>query len=259
MKNKLLSLAFVIIISTLIFSACNLPNRQAAQNQTPSSTVNSIAIVSTPTPVLPLCDNLYYPNTLGDTWDYSGSNTAIGAYNRTDTITNSGDQTFTLQTTLSNVTYSVEYTCSSTGLTSVNPIQQYAGALVNNLVTNVNVKLNSNSGISLPANIKPGDTWQQTADGEATTQDFSLNGQFVFDYTAVGYETVTVPFGTYNALRVDATIRIEVSALKIQAGTYTITFWMVPHIGIIKSQGTSHIPGVEFTDTMELIDFNSTP
>ena len=79
---------------------------------------------------------------------------------------------------------------------------------------------------------------------EATSPELNLSGRFVFDYTAVGYENVTVPFGTFNALRVDATIRIEVSGFRIQAGTYTTSTWLVPEIGMVKSEGTSHVPGL---------------
>jgi hypothetical protein len=86
-----------------------------------------------------------------------------------------------------------------------------------------------------------------------------LNGTFVFNYIAVGYENVTVTFGTFNALRVDATIRIEVSSFRILAGTYTTTAWMVPEIGIVKSEGTSHLPSVDFTDAMQLTSFAPSP
>lgn len=257
MKNKPLSIIIVLILSTLLLSACNLPNRQTTQAQIPTPITSTIP-ESSPVPT-PLCNNQYFANTTGDTWDYSGDNSAIGAYTRTDTIINSSADAFTVETTLSNVTYSVTYACSSTGLTATNPIQQYVGALLSSPNAPVNVKLTSNSGISLPSKIISGDTWQQTADWDATSQELNLNGRFVFDYTAVGYESVTVPFGTFNALRVDATIRIEVSSLRILAGTYTTTTWMVPDIGIVKSEGTSHVPGVDFTDRLELTKFTPAP
>ena len=47
--------------------------------------------------------------------------------------------------------------------------------------------------------------------------------------------------GTFNALRVDATIRIEVSAFQIEAGTYTTSTWLAPDVGMVKSEGTSHV------------------
>jgi len=257
MKNKLFSIVSVLVLSTLILSACNLPSRQTIRASTPTLITATIP-ESSPTPSSQ-CDNQYFPNTLGVAWEYSGTNSAAGAYTRTDTITNSGVDSFTQGTTQSNVTYSVTYTCSSIGLTSTDPIQQYAGALLSAPNAPLNVNLTSNSGTSLPARITPGDAWQQTADWNAISPELSLNGRFVFDYTALGYENVTVPFGTFNALCVDATIKIEVSGFRILAGTYTTTTWWVPEVGIVKSEGTSHVPGIDFTDSMELTRFASAP
>jgi hypothetical protein len=158
-----------------------------------------------------------------------------------------------------NVTYSVDYTCSAEGLTATNPIQQYLGALLSDPNTPVSVTLTSNSGISLPATIKTDDSWQQIANWEGSTKDISMNGRFVFNYTAVGYESITVPYGTFNALRVNTTIRIEVSGFRILAGTYSYSFWLVPNIGIIKSEGTSHVSGVDFTDSLALTNFVTSP
>ena len=257
MKNKLLSTILVLILSTLLFSACNLPSRQTTRAQTSTPTTATI-LESASTPTY-LCDNQYFPNATDDSWVYSGINSAIGSYSRTDTITNSSTEAFTQQSNLSGVTYPVTYTCSTAGLTATDPIQQYVGALLSGPNAPVNVKLTSNSGISLPAKIIPGDTWQQTANWEATSQELNLNGRFVFDYTAVGYENVTVPFGTFNALRVDATIQIEVSGFRILAGTYATTTWMVPDVGIVKSEGASHITGVDYTESMELTRFTPLP
>jgi hypothetical protein len=259
LKNKLLSLSFVLILSTLIFSACNLPSRQTTQAHTPTPTTASI-LKSAPIPIpISLCDNQYFPNSTGDTWDYSGTNSVIGPYTRTDTITTTNAEAFTQQTNLTGVTYPVTYSCSSSGLTAIDPIQQYIGALLSSPNAPVYVKLTSNSGISLPGKIVPGDTWQQTASFEATSSELNLNGRFVFDYTAVGYENVTVPFGTFKALHVDTIIRIEVSGFRILAGTYTITSWMVTDVGIVKSEGASHVTGIEFTDNMELTGFIPSP
>lgn len=257
MKRKYTFIAVAIILSTLLFSSCNLPSKQSIPTQTPTAVTNTP--ITSPAPTTSLCDNLYLPNTVGDSWEYSGNNSAVGAYTRTDAITASSDKAFTVDSNISNVVYSVDYTCADAGLTAMNPIQQYLGAILSGSNAPMNVTLISASGISLPAKINPGDSWQQTADWEASAKDFSMNGRFVFDYTAVGYESITVPFGTVNALRVNAIIRIEVSGFRILAGTYTTTVWMAPNVGIVKSEGTSHIPGVEFTDNLELVDFISPP
>jgi hypothetical protein len=246
-----------LILSMLVLSSCNLPSRQVLQAETPTSTSAWLPEIS-PTPIN-LCDNQYFPSRLGDTWQYSGSNTAIGTYSRTDTVTRSRAEVFIVSTTLADVTYGVNYGCSPAGLTDNDPIQQYVGALLSGPNAPVNVKLTSSSGITLPATVAPGNTWQQTAEWEASSKELNLNGRLVFNYTAVGYEIVTVPFGTFNALRVDATIRIEVSGFRILAGTYTTSTWMVPDIGIVKSEGTSHVPGVDFSDGMQLTSFAPSP
>ena len=251
--------AFIVtlILSMLVLSSCNLPARQLDQVETPTQSI-LIQPVASPTPAN-LCDNQYSPSALGDSWEYSGSNSALGAYSRTDTVTSSAAEAFTVDTTISGLSYGVNYACTAAGLVANDPVQQYAGALLNIPNVPVNVKLTSNSGISLPSVINPGDTWQQSADFEATSQSFNLNGRFVFNYTAIGFEDVTVPLGSFNALRVDATIRIEVSGFRILAGTYTTSTWMVPGIGVVKSEGTSHVPGVEFTDGIQLSKFSSIP
>ncbi|HSB65649.1 MAG TPA: hypothetical protein VLD65_03670 [Anaerolineales bacterium] len=257
MTKRLLSVVIIFFLATFVLSACNFPSRQL--NNAYTSVPSSVPVLqSTPTPT-PLCGNPYFPNKVGDRWEYAGTNSFVSNYTRTDTITSSSDSTFTQETTLADVTYSVQYNCSSAGITSANPIQQYAGALLSSPDSPVSVNLSSNMGTSLPAMINPGDTWQQSADFAATSQQLNVNGRFVFDYNAVGYENITLPSGTYNALRVNGTIRIEVTGLHILAETYTTTVWLVPEIGMVKSEGTSHVTGVNFTDSMQLTSFTPAP
>ena len=257
MKYKTMSVVIGLLLLSLLLSACNLPSRQSVQEQSPTPPL-AIAPAHTPTPT-PLCDNQFFPTTKGDAWEYSGTNSSLGAYTRSDTITISGGDAFTLESKLAGVSYTVNFTCTSGGLVAADPVQQYAGAILSSPDAPVDVKIGNMEGTTLPAKINPGDTWQQTADFEASSKDLNLNGRFVFDYTAIGYENVTVPFGTFNTLHVDATIRIEVTGLRILAGTYTLSTWMAPGVGIVKSEGTSHVPGVDFTDSMQLTRFTTMP
>ncbi len=255
MSKRFLAILILFILVVLILTACNMPGRQFMITPTPAG---NQGLQSTPTPT-PLCANPYFPNTNGDKWEYSGANTVLGAYTQTDTIINSGSVSFTQQVTQTGTSYTVPYDCSPSGLASTNPIQQYAGALLNNPQIPVTVTLTSTSGISLPTKITPGDTWQQTADWDASSKQINMNGRFVFEYTAVGYEEISVPAGNYNALRVDATVRVELTGFHILAGTYTTTSWWVPEVGMVKSEGTSHVSGFNFTDSMELTRFAPGP
>jgi len=241
----------------LLLTACNLPSKPALQAQSPTSpAINAPAV--TPTPAR-LCDNSFFPNSEGISWEYSGNNNVLGAYSRTDTVTASSGDAFTLETQLAGVSYAVNYSCTADGLVAADPVQQYAGAILSSPDMPVNLKLGAVSGTTLPTRINPGDTWQQTAEWEASSTDLNVNGRFVFDYAAVGYENITVPFGNYNALRIDVGVRIQVSGLHIPAGSYAVSLWMAPGVGIVKSQGTSHVPQVDFSDSMELTRFVSSP
>jgi hypothetical protein len=257
MNKKFLLIVAVLLPAALILSACNLPRNE--MNSTPTFDKQTFQGNETPTPVPSLCDNLYFPNTFGDSWEYAGSTSATGDYSRTDTVTHSNADSFSVESNTSGMPYTVDYTCTAEGLVATNPIQQYLGAILASLNTQVSIHLISNSGISYPANINPGDSWQQTAEWEASAQGFSMNGRFVFDYTATGYETVTVSSGTFDALRVNSTIRIEVSDFRIQYGTYEMTTWMAPNVGIIKSEGRSNVPNVEFSDMLELVRYTVSP
>ena len=257
MNRKFFFIVTAIILPTLLLSACNLPNRLTAEGTIPAT--NSITALSTPTPVPSLCENLYFPNTSGDAWEYAGSTSATGAYTRTDSITSSATDSFTVQSTVSEMSYNVDYSCTPAGLVAVNPIQQYLGPILNALNGQVTLNLISNSGISLPKNINPGDTWQQIIEWEGSAQGMSTNGRLVIDYTAAGYETVTVASGTYDALKVNTSIRIEISNFRIQYGSYEITTWMAPNVGIIKSQGSSNVPNVQFSDSLELNQYSPAP
>src|SRR4030066_862231 len=157
-RKSYLIVAF-LILSMGILSSCNLPTRQTLQTQTPTPASITSAVEYTPTPIVSMCDNVFFPNASGDTWEYSGSNTAIGAYTRTDAVSNSGDKAFTVDSKLSGVTYPVGYTCTETGLIANNPIQQYLGALLSGPDAPLSIILISNSGISLPATITIGDSW----------------------------------------------------------------------------------------------------
>jgi len=257
MNRKISLMVVVFMLVTLVLSACNLPRNE--MYHIPTVEAPTFQSNETPTPLPSLCDNLYFPNTPGDTWEYAGSTTATGDYSRTDTVTQLNTDSFSVESNTSGLPYTVDYTCTEAGLVATNPIQQYLGAILASLNTQVSIQLISNSGVSLPANIHPGDSWQQTAEWDASAQGFSMNGRFVFDYTATGYETVTVSSGTFDALRVNTTIRIEVSDFRIQYGTYEMTTWMAPNVGIIKSEGRSNVPNVDFSDQLELIRYTVTP
>lgn len=269
MQTKFIVLGIVLVAGLLLLTYCNLPNRESTEvvvtpTTTPQMTITPTADLtttspSTPTRAITLCDHPYQPSNVGDTWVYAGSSSTRAVSTRTDRVIKSSETAFTIKSELPGVDYTVDYTCTAQGLVADNPVQQYLGALLASPSQQLEVKLISASGISLPAEIKPGDTWQQVAEVDAKIRGTSANGWLVYDYKAVGFETVTVPFGTFEALRVVADIRIEVTPFRILAGTFTVTSWLVEDIGMVKSEGTSDVPGVDFSGTLELTEFTGSP
>jgi hypothetical protein len=271
MTRKYILIAATLLISVLLLTYCNLPARQSSREVTatpttrPEETVSAPVLSSTetaaPTPTRKptMCDNTYQPARSGDTWVYQGSNTARQSYTRTDKVVKSATDAFNVESTVETITYSVDYSCTEAGLVANNPIQQYLGALLATPSSNLEVTLISASGVSLPARIDPGDQWQQVAEADAKINGTPTNGRIIFDYNAIGIEEVRVPAGTYEAMRVDTEIRIEVTLFRIPAGSYALTMWLAPDVGIIKTEGTSHVTGIEFSDALELVEFTPAP
>jgi hypothetical protein len=86
-----------------------------------------------------------------------------------------------------------------------------------------------NDGVSLPGDIQQGDDWSQTVGVQVSagnqTMDFTIDSTF----KALGYETVTVPAGTFNALKV------EESSDMGGPNPTVITLWYAQYIGPIKT------------------------
>jgi len=127
------------------------------------------------------------------------------------------------------------------------------------------IKTENASGVSIPKNINAGDQWVYTLDftgkmdlagssGEAQGNDKS-------HYSALGMESVTVPAGTFNAMKVqvDTTLDISVTVQGLNVPVAFISsyvYWYVPGTGWVKAAGTGSIGGDGFSETIELQWFN---
>lgn len=116
-------------------------------------------------------------------------------------------------------------------------------------------------GVTLPANPKPGDTWSQTtrisAGVQAGGQNIGAEVQIKESCRAVRMESVTVPAGKFNALRVDCTeetttkantganvpgVNINVPGVNVGSGSVDVsgtskrTDWYAASVGLVKSK-----------------------
>jgi hypothetical protein len=209
-----------------------------------------------------LCTNTYYPVRQGATWTYMSTGGPAGEYSFTDTITSVQGEAFTLSTQIGDITRTQEWNCTPEGLVALQ-LGGAPAAMLNSQDIQLNLNVTSATGITFPNQIDPGDQWQQTMDFSgnvsmtAQREQAEATGSAQMDFSAIGNENVTVPAGTFEALKVQVNVTLNINAtyqsitLPVSfTGAYT--YWFVPNVGWVKASGTGNVLGNSFTDTTEL-------
>ncbi len=269
MNKNYYRLPFYLMLISYTLSSCGLPAPSQIKSPTASPTPASVMVASTTTPQAQLtpttetsgspCDNDYFPSDDDATWTFAGNNSKTGDFTRTDTVTDSTDNGFTITTQLTKVSYTQEFTCTDAGLINLNPVSGELSSLLSGPSGTVVVNRNFASGITIPKDLAGaiGQSWQQVFGWEAINSDTSNKGEFTTYFTAMGLEVVHVPPGSFDAMRIDARIEIEIGTYQKTYGTYTTSIWLGKDVGLLKSEGSMKMPGVDFTDTLELISYDS--
>jgi len=263
---------FGLFIILIIITACSQTGDESIETVEETTTLEVVTVPAAtkepvtsveenvPTAETGLCANPYYPVLEGSTWNYMSTSTLADNYSFTDTITSIRNDGFTLTTTYDNLTRTQEWACTPEGLVAV----QLGGGL-NSPSTNLEVETQKASGVTYPVEINAGDTWQHSLDFTGT-MDIAGNpgaatGTTQSDFTAIGVESVTVPAGTFNAMKVQVmtTINIDVSfqGSNIPVNfSSTTTSWYVEGTGWVKSVSEGDFAGQSYTETMELQWYN---
>jgi len=267
--KTILSLLLIIIFVTACSSATNTPPVQPQTTETPQTNATEPATVTAEGDGMPvtgqgLCANAYYPIREGATWSYKSSGGPAGEYSFTDTITSVRDDGFTLSTQFGDLTRTQEWGCQSEGLVAL----QFGGApaaMLNAQNMQLNLEINNVSGVTFPSEINAGDQWQHNLDFEGNVtvanEEGAATGNAQTSFNAVGNESVTVPAGTFDALKiqVDTTLNINVTYQGLSVpvtffGSYT--YWFVQGVGWVRASGTGEVAGTSFSETMELQSYN---
>ncbi len=219
-----------------------------------------------------LCYNPYYPVALGvsHTYQVTGAPSPV-----TNTITDISEDGFTETWVSSDSTLIQKWECRPEGL--VNMTSAFDEETIAAITEDITFVGDSTvEGISIPASLNIGDIWKQEYSGAISPEDDDT--QFIFtttvSRTAVGIETVNVPAGTFEAIRVDSIIEMD-STLKTPDGTIPFltssaagSLWLVEGIGAVKvtsgmvAEGKELQPGkelpisVEVTIMHELLEYN---
>jgi hypothetical protein len=211
-----------------------------------------------------ICANAYYPVRQGATWNYKSSGGPAGEYSFTDTITAVREDGFTLSTQIGDLTRTQEWICSAEGLAALQ-LGGAPAAMLNAQNIQMNLDVTNATGVTFPSQVNVGDQWQQNLDftGNVTmmNEEAEAEGNAQMNFNAVGMESVTVPAGTFEALKVETNVNLNINAsyagitLPVTfSGDYT--YWFAEGVGWVKATGTGNALGNSFSDTTELQSYN---
>ncbi len=214
----------------------------AAPASAPQST-----LASSPAPSA--CDNDVFPVKTGATWTYSGQFNKE-AYTRVVTVSNLSVDSFAARTQITDASGNTlvdttdTWQCTTAGL--IEPAGPL-GATLQSAAGSTGIKVLSASGVTIPTQIKAGDKWGQVTQLEMSTGGTPTQTTLTYEFTAFGAEQVTVPAGTFNAMKVQ--VRASTQAM-ISGQSVAVTVsgfeWFAPGVGHVKSSETVYAFGIPF-------------
>jgi hypothetical protein len=205
------------------------------------------------------CSNPYQPIVAGATWNYNLTADIPDTYTHSIlTVTETG---FVEQDIFgTGVTRQAEWNCEAGNLIALNP-SSGGSAGVQAEGVEVDFQTTQLTGVTLPAVINPGDTWSQSLTLEGTEtingQEFPAKNELTSNCVATGIESVTVPAGTFDAMRVDCTTDMNIT-MNMGGGDIQATInlssmaWYAPNVGMVKTITT----GNDLDSTIELLSYS---
>ncbi len=259
MRSRKLTRFAAVTVLLLISAACG-PNGPQLPNVPPSATPAPTA-TNTPS-AAGLCANNLVPVKLGATWTYTNNSGTADAEQFTATIVGIRPDGFTVELSSQGTpAINQEWSCKPEGLlaSALGSGQNALGLSVAGIQANLTTS--NATGILLPANVQQGTQWTYGLDlsGRLSQGNLAadLTGNIATAMQATGTESVTVPAGTFDAMKVQGT-----STFKIMAGyqgisipvtsVVNLTFWFAPGVGWIKATESGELVGTAFSNTTEL-------
>jgi len=236
------------LLLVLALTGCGTP--PAASTATAAPTV---------TPIKTACSNPLFPVVNGAQWVYNLSGSSTGSLTRS--ITSARPEGFSDRYVYSDgSTRTGDWTCEQGALSSLNPVESLS-ALIQSEDFSADYKTISTSGVTLPAILTPGTTWSQDVTFEGTQtisgQDAPGNGKATYSCKAADTETVSVPAGVFDAVRVGCQINGNVTVTLLLVGlpvelTASVTMWYARAVGMVKTE--NEIGGIGHS-TIELASY----
>jgi hypothetical protein len=225
--------AFSVILILVLLAACDLPS----SGGTGSTGGSGGGTVSGP------CGNPLLPVVAGATWNYQMTGSVPASFTRTITEVNGGS--FTDQDIFdSGVTRTEKWNCEAGNLIALDPVGSTSASVETSNLTS-NFQTSALTGVTLPASVTASDSWSQAISMTGTMITSGVSADSTSDTnincTAIGTESVTVPAGTFDAMKVSCqdSLTISVTTFGVTITPITLNFttdsWYAPGIGWIQS------------------------
>jgi hypothetical protein len=189
------------------------------------------------------CANQLYPVLAGATWTYELTGTT------SDTITRSiasvsADGFADQDTFASGAVRTGQWNCDAGALTALDPVGSTSATVQRNGEI-ADFHTTALDGVTLPASVVAGTAWSQTISIAGT---LTVNGKTAdatndtsLSCTANGMENVTVPAGSFDAMKVTCqnsvkiTVTLQGITVPVPEMTFTSQSWYAPGVGMVKS------------------------
>jgi len=261
MQRKFRFAIILFIIVSVSISACSAGNTNDTNLILPTFEIPT----SNTSAVEGICDNVLYPVKQGATWMYTSTGGPSGSFNYTNSITEVRADGFTLTSQFPNVTRQQEWICQADGIQAV---QFGGGSAVGISIQEMTTDLITSNviGLNLPKKITAGMQWKyslELAGSIAMLGDpqSPAHGTYSVVMQELGNEMVTVPAGTFEAVKIQSTSTVDILSsfggieVPIKFSGTTIT-WYSPAIGYVKSVENGDFSGEAFSATTELQSYN---
>jgi hypothetical protein len=171
--------------------------------------------------------NIYIPTSSGKTWTYKNTDSDGTTYTQVATIIQSSSNNFVKRYNDSNRTIYTDTYYSGSG----NSIKFYQGKVINKSDNSVlSTSTYFPAAIVFPSSLEIG-TSESVTSKITTNSHPTPTDTLVRTVAIIGTETVTVPAGTYQALKVNVVV-----TMTSLSSTFNYVYWYVNGIGQIKMQ-----------------------
>ncbi|HTP00737.1 MAG TPA: hypothetical protein VMJ64_05130 [Anaerolineales bacterium] len=231
---------------------------------TPSGSSGAASSPSTDgqAPAADLCANPLVPVKQGAIWSYVNTGVSSSPITLSTTITDVKPDGFTVATHFDDsITLDQDWACTPDGLLarSLGSGQTTLGLSLSDVTASF--ATSNAAGVTLPAHVKQGKTWMYGLDvmGNIVRDNLSaeLRGTVSTNLQELGTENVTVPAGTFSAMKISAVTTFNMNAnysgitIPISSSVNS-TFWFAPGVGWVKSVQTGDLPGMAINSVTEL-------